>query len=301
MKNALPLRAVSLLLSSAFLSSCGLSQSIDFSKPSSTQSNVPSKESSAQIETSSKEASTQSSEEDPHKEVLFVGNSFTYYNDVDQVVQSIGRDLGLDIHCDAVTEGGQHLIDTASSTDAVGRRLDEALNKKYTHIILQEHSTTPVTNYGNFLSGVRQIMTKINATQDNPKVYLYATWSYESFASSRNMSVLESEMLLRQAYASCAQTTGTEVTNVGKAFSYVYENYPNINLYHTDNKHPSFAGTYLSACTHVANMFGLDVRNTTFLGSGAEHGNGTNAKQEVDEPTATILRNVAYQTVNGLI
>ena len=298
MKTGLPLRVVTLLLSAAAMSSCGISQSIDFSKRSSTPEESSSKEATSSKESSSSNES--SSVEPVHKEVLFVGNSFTYFNDVDQIVQSIAQDLGLDITCSAVTEGAQHLIDTASSTDPVGQRFDAALTKKYTHIILQEHSTTPVTNYGNFLSGVKKCLAKISDTQDSPKVYLYSTWSYTSFASSRSLSIPESEMLLREAYANCAKATGTLVTNVGQAFSRVYSEYPSINLYHTDDKHPSFAGSYLSACVHVANMFGLDVRNTTFLGSGAERGNGTGAKQLVDEATATTLRKVAYETVFGL-
>ncbi len=291
MKNALALRGLPLLLSAFAFSSCAIAEPLDFNKPTSEPS-------------SSKEptSSSVSSEEEPvHKEVLFVGNSFTYFNDCDQVVQSIGRDLGLDISCSAVTEGAQHLIDTASSSDPVGKRLDEALKKKYTHIVLQEHSTTPVTNYGNFLSGVKQILTKIEATQDKPKVYLYATWSYESFANSRNLSIPESELLLRNAYHDVAAATNTMVSDVGKAFSYVYSNYPSINLYHTDSKHPCFTGTYLSASVQAATMFGLDVRKTTFLGSGAEQGNGTKTKQSVEEATAVTLREVAYKTAHSLI
>lgn len=294
MRTTLSLRAVSLLLSAAALSSCGIAQSIDFS------SRQKSQESSSSASQSSA-PSSQTSAEPVHKEVLFIGNSFAYYNDVDQITQSIGRDLGLDISCSAITEGGKHLIDTASSSDPLGQKLDAALTKKYTHIVLQEHSTTPVTQYGNFLSGVKKILEKINATQDQPEVYLYATWSYSSFAASREMTIPESELLLRNAYLECAKATNTLVSHVGKTFTYVYETHPTINLYHTDDKHPSFAGSYLSACVHAANMFGLDVRNTTFLGSGAEHGNGTNVRQLVDEATAVTLRKVAYETVHGLI
>lgn len=65
----------------------------------------------------------------------------------------------------------------------------------------------------------------------------------------------------------------------------MYEENKDINLYHSDNKHPSLEGAYLSALVHVGSMFEVDVRATTYKPTG------------IDETTAIILRNAAYQTV----
>jgi hypothetical protein len=92
------------------------------------------------------------------------------------------------------------------------------------------------------------------------------------------------EALIREGYEKCADEFKLPISYVGKAFTYVYDNHKNINLYWSDDKHQSYAGAYLSACVHISTLFGVDVRNATFNG-------------ELDQETATTLKNVAYNTV----
>ena len=43
---------------------------------------------------------------------------------------------------------------------------------------------------------------------------------------------------------------------VGNAFEYIENNYPNINLYMDDNKHPSPNATYLASCVFYSMITG---------------------------------------------
>ena len=92
------------------------------------------------------------------------------------------------------------------------------------------------------------------------------------------------EGLIRDAYIRCAQENSLRVSHVGEAFTYVYENHKDINLYWKDDKHQSYAGAYLSACVHLATIFGVDVRSANFTG-------------DLDNKTATTLQEVAYNVV----
>jgi hypothetical protein len=92
------------------------------------------------------------------------------------------------------------------------------------------------------------------------------------------------EELIRDGYERCASEFNLRVSHVGKAFTYVYENHKDINLYWTDDKHQSYAGAYLSSCVHICTLFNIDVRYATFNG-------------ELDAQTASVLRDTAYNIV----
>ena len=221
-------------------------------------------------------------------QVLFVGNSFTYYNDMPVIFASLGKDLGMNLQSYSVTKGSQKLIDTADSNNDLGKAFDEAMTRKYTHIILQEQSTLPLNNYTSFLNGVKALKQKIQDAGQNARIYLYSTWAYESM-TNQGESIPDCEKRIRAAYEQCASETGVDVVYVGKAFSYAFEHHKGINLYDAnDNKHPSYAGSYLSAATHLSSIFGVDVRNSTFKGS-------------LSEDDAKSLKDVAYGVANRLI
>ena len=90
--------------------------------------------------------------------------------------------------------------------------------------------------------------------------------------------------MLFTAYNNCGKALNLNVNYVGRGFTTVYQTYPEINIYHTDNKHPSFAGTYLASLIHIMSITGIDVRDCTYVGS-------------VSNENATRLKNVAYNVV----
>ena len=182
-----------------------------------------------------------------------------------------------------------------------GKTVEEKLsaNNDYDVIILQEQSTRPVDNYNAFLSAARTLKQRIDETQTDCDVYLYATWGFPAGLNGTYTTVPDMEAALRQAYKNVAKAIGADICSVGEAFTYVYEHYrydeaagTGIDLYFDDNndgnrtndRHPSYAGSYLAACVHAATILGIDPRSVTFTGS-------------LSEETATILQNVAYDIV----
>lgn len=229
------------------------------------------------------------------QKMLFIGNSFTYFPSsagfttanpgVCSILNSIGTSLGLDLEVDFVVQGSHTLKKFANANDEFGSVVDQKLRaaSDYDYVILQEHSTTPVNDYNSFNSGVTSLANKVEQTQNDCKVYLYATWGFPSAVSSNSIfsSISVMEGLLRNAYHKCATENGLKVTDVGKAFTYVYENHNDISLYGSDEKHQSYAGAYLSASMHLSSMLGVDIREATFNG-------------DLTPTVASTLRNVAY-------
>ena len=225
--------------------------------------------------------------------ILFIGNSFTFYpyKDTNPAVPAITKaladNLGLNVSIDYVVQGSHSLKKFADATDEKGKIVDQKLkaSSDYDYVILQEQSTTPMNNYNNFKTGVEGILNKVKATQKNCQVILYATWGFPTGLNTSTMTTIaQMEALIRAGYEKCADELKLPISHVGKAFTYVYENYKNINLYYSDDKHQSYAGAYLSACVHISTLFNIDVRNATFVG-------------ELNQETATTLKNVAYNTV----
>ena len=214
-----------------------------------------------------------------HMNALFVGNSFTYYNDMPKIAESIAKDLGYDLTCDSVTVGSHTLEQYADVTDEYGKILDDKLNSStvYNFVILQEQSTRSYTRFDSFEKGVSTLVNKIHSTQENAEISLYETWGFEEEANQ-----MEDEICAK--YEEVGKKYNLPIHYVGEAFSQVYENHKEINLYADDNKHPSYEGSYLSALVHIGTMFNCDVTSSAFNG-------------ELSEETANTLKAVASNVI----
>lgn len=219
--------------------------------------------------------------------VLFIGNSFTYYSDVPKLFEQIATSAGDGVIVDSVTQGAWNLTKFADPNDEHGKRVDEKLkaSNDYDAVILQEQSTRPLTNYNEFLKAAKSLQSKIKSTQKNCRVYLYSTWGYKEEAEQRKITIPEMEAQIRTAYENAASTMGVSVSYVGKAFSAVYTDNKEINLYFEDDKHQSYAGAFLSACVHVATILDTDPRLAAFTG-------------ELDEATAKVLKEAAFKAAH---
>lgn len=218
--------------------------------------------------------------------VLFIGNSFTFYSDIPALFGEIAKSAKKNVVVESVTQGSWTLAKFADDKDEYGKVVDEKLKASddYDAVVLQEQSTKPLNDYSGFLNAAKSLQAKINSTQKSCKIYLYSTWGYKSDADARNMTIPEMELKIREAYDNAAQAMGVKVSYVGKAFSYVFKEYTQYNLYYEDNKHPSYEGAFLSACVHAATVLGIDPRTSTYTGN-------------LDSSVAETLKSVAYTTV----
>lgn len=213
------------------------------------------------------------------KKILFIGNSFTFYNDMPSLFAQIASAAEENVIVESVTCGSHNLSQFADPADEYGAQVYAKLNARsdYDYVVLQEQSTRPLLSYDMFLDGARTLGKSIYATQDSCKIYMYATWGFPEY----NDKIVETSALLKTAYDNVAKQIDAKVCNVGTAFGAVYESNKEINLYNADNRHPSKEGSYLSACVHAATILGVDTRSLTYNAG-------------LDEATATVLKNAAY-------
>lgn len=188
--------------------------------------------------------------------VLFLGNSYTYVNDVPQLTANIAAGLGDTLVFDTYAPGGYTLH--RHSTDAT------SLNKikgKWDYLVLQEQSQLPALEvYQN--STLYTLCSLFRSHNPCSRIMLYMTWGRKN-GDTGNCAAWPPvctywgmDSLLRLRYIQMAVNNHGELSPVGAAWRYTRLNYPGINLYDPDESHPSAAGSYLAACCFYTALFG---------------------------------------------
>lgn len=177
--------------------------------------------------------------------VLFVGNSYTYFNDMPEVYfKRLAEEAGYDVTVTAVTKGGAYLYQYADKEHEQGKILRRTISGvHYDVAVVQEQSLNPINNEESFINGVRDVKALIDADH----FVLYATWGRNDGSSNlEELALTREEMTqgLSLAYNKAAELYDMRVAEVGKAFL-SYE--PKDDLYDKDKSHPSAIGSSVAA------------------------------------------------------
>lgn len=196
--------------------------------------------------------------------ILFIGNSFTYFNDLPKMLEKIAQESGQDVYCDSVTKGGAFLHQYADENDELGKRFLETKSKEeWDYAVLQDQSFNPIGNTKDFEESALSLCKHLEKCK---KIFFYQTWSYKDESEKlKNTGLSYNEMYksLKTAYSDTAKKAGGIIVPVGDSFKKIKENHPEIEIYKEDSYHPNVLGTYLSACTFYAYIFDKSPENLT--------------------------------------
>ncbi len=193
--------------------------------------------------------------------VLFIGNSYTYVNNLPQMVADVALSMGDTVLFDSNTIGGYTL--QMHSVDAT--TLSKIMQGNWDYVVLQEQSQLPsftitevdteVFPYARFLDSM------INLYNPCAETMFYMTWGRKNGDAS-NCAVwppvctyqgMDSLLYLR--YMMMADSNHAEVSPVGAVRHFIRDNSPSIELYQSDESHPTVEGTYAAACTFYTSIF----------------------------------------------
>ncbi|GAQ87389.1 hypothetical protein KFL_003490110 [Klebsormidium nitens] len=119
--------------------------------------------------------------------VLFVGNSFTYANDLDKVFTLFMRSRGIVVEAKRVAKGGysfvQHLKDLENSEEELYSLLGEGSQseQRWDYVILQDQSQIPGTfQYTGLWESSKEALLQLAAiaTKKGATVVLLQTWAH---------------------------------------------------------------------------------------------------------------------------
>lgn len=193
------------------------------------------------------------------RRVLFVGNSYTYVNDLPAMIASMARGSASDaLSTDAVVVGGATLQMHWQSTG--GR---ERLQAGASEVVLQGQSVEPLYQPAVFAQYADEFGALARAVSARP--VWFATWARradsdvyaEPFSGGTPAAMTAA---LEREYAAAATRNGGALARVGEAWRRSLASRPALALHSDDGSHPTVAGTYLAACVMYAAIFGHPVR-----------------------------------------
>ena len=206
---------------------------------------------------------------DPPERVLFVGNSFTFFNN------------GLHGHYRAMVVERSGLPGLVRALTLSGAKLREhraglrqrLAEQRWDAVLLQGHSNAPLLDPERFLEAASSHAARIRAGGARP--YLLMTWAYTGQP--------EMTAQLDSLYRDAAERAGAVVVPAGLAFARATEAHPEISLRTEDRKHPTLAGTYLTACVAFATLRGESPVGLAYTAG-------------LPETVASTLQRAAWQT-----
>jgi len=195
--------------------------------------------------------------------VLFLGNSYTYVNDLPSTFARLAQSGGRPVQVAMVANGGETLAQHAASSES----LDEIASQSWTYVVLQEQSETPATAAGRdeMYQAVRTLAGKAQAVGAVP--LLFMTWAYKDGLPASGLPTYEAmQQQIDAGYLGIANELEVPVAPVGFTWYMVHNDHPGIGLWSDDGSHPSVAGTYLAACVFYASIFRQSPEGLSFGG-----------------------------------
>lgn len=206
--------------------------------------------------------------------VLFVGNSYTYYNDgVDFHLQKmLAADASSDsilYSCQKIAKGSYTLEAHSGDTETQNK----IRNTQWNTVVVQEQSTRPINNPALFLEFATSLDLEIKKI--NAKTVLYMTW-----AEKDQPGDIEA---LATSYLFVAAQINAKTAPVGRVWEYIQKSNPQIELYTSDNKHPTLSGTYVAACVFFHSLFGKNPVQNIYIPAGLSAQNALAIRQAVSD------------------
>ena len=222
---------------------------------------------------------------------LFIGNSYTYVNDLPQLISGIASSFGDTLNYDTSTPGGSTF--NAHSTNST--TLTKISQQQWDYVILQAQSQEPSFSPGQVASQTYPyaaiLVDSIESNSSCTEAIFFMTWG-RKYGDQMNCAAyppictyLGMQQRLRESYLDMTLNHNATCSPVGMSWKESIAQDSTINLYTSDNSHPSIYGSYLAACTFYATIFKESPIGSTYIPNGIGHG------------TAVFLQTIASNTV----
>lgn len=198
------------------------------------------------------------------KKVLFLGNSYTSINYLPLIISSLASSAGDSLIFEMNAPGGFRLYDHFNDFNSKFK----IAKGDWDYVVLQEQSQLPSFPIADvakdvlpFAAGLNQLIKDANACTITQ---FYMTWGRKNGDSSNCVTwppvctYRGMDSLLQLRYKMMANYNKAELSPVGAVWNYLRSNFPSIELYQSDESHPSLAGSYAAACCFYSSIFRAD-------------------------------------------
>jgi Fe-S-cluster formation regulator IscX/YfhJ len=168
--------------------------------------------------------------------VLFVGNSFSYYYNLPEVVNAMSSysdKVYIDTRHSLV--GGSDLSQHLNGKNGT-ETLDILSKEKFDYVVLNHHSLATIKDADTFFETSKKMVEFIRSKGAKPVFMM--TWAYNS-----NPLMLKT---ISTAYEDMCSKLGVDLVPCGLLFAEVRKWRTDLNMFDDDDKHPSKHATYLN-------------------------------------------------------
>jgi hypothetical protein len=186
--------------------------------------------------------SSNSSTSDQPLQVLFIGNSYTYYNDLPGMVTAMSAQLP----AQRAIETSRYAVGMASLRRlwSSGGALARIRSQPWDVVVLQDGSSSPSRNLQQFSENIIKFDPFIRA--QGAYTLLFMTWAHE-FRPDMNEDNLA-------AFEEVRETRNIPFAPVGIAWQLALDAEQTLPLYDANGTHPAPMGTYLAACVFLQTL-----------------------------------------------
>jgi hypothetical protein len=198
------------------------------------------------------------------KKVLFLGNSYTEVNNVPSMISSMANSTGDILTYDWNTPGGHRFMHHVANATSLAKINADT----WDYVVLQGQSQETSFSQNQLVANVYPHAATLSnlIRQNNPcsQPLFYMTWGRQN-GDSGNCQVFPwvctyegMDNAIRNSYLHMALVNNAELAPAGAVWRYIRQNHPGINLYSSDESHPSLEGSYAAACALYTMIYKKD-------------------------------------------
>lgn len=204
------------------------------------------------------------------RKVLFIGNSYTYTNNMPLILKNIAAAMGDTLVYDESDPGGY----TFQQHSVYATTITKIFSQQWDVVVLQEQSQRPAFDPSQVAAEVYPYATRldsmVNANDTCTETMFLMTWGrptgdhdncpfYPPICTYQGM-----QQRLRESYMEMGVMNNASVAPVGMAFKLMIDSAYSPWLISADSSHPALAGSYLEAAVLYSSIFHKRVLNCTY-------------------------------------
>lgn len=173
--------------------------------------------------------------------LLFVGNSLTYYNDLPNLVKEIAATRDILINTEMLAKGNYAIVDHWAD----GQVQTLIRSKKYDYVIIQQGPSSQADGYDMLVNGGKQYADLCKANE--VKLAYYMVWPSRRYYHTFNGVI--------NNYTAAAEANDAILCPVGKVWKEHFDKTDDFSYYGPDQFHPSIQGSKVAARVIVSSLF----------------------------------------------
>jgi PKD repeat protein len=189
--------------------------------------------------------------------VLFIGNSYTHYNNMPKIFEHLARSKGKNVYADSIAVSNStlklHTERPSTYKKIKARKWDVVFIQGFSRELAQDSAVIATET----IPYARMIIDSVQRYNPCASIYFYMTWGYADGYSIEeyNNTYAKMQENVKRGYFQLSRTFNFPIAPVGMVWQQVREMHPEMNLYVPDKEHPNPSGSFIAACTFYASIF----------------------------------------------